>query len=115
MLPKKNRLTSPADFVRTTKSGVRVGSDNFVAYLYKSDEPQPPRAGLIISKSVGNSVIRHRVGRRVRHVLAERINEFTQGTLFVVRALDGASKADTHSEITKLIRRAHEKQASVHR
>lgn len=115
MLPKKNRLTSPIDFSRATKSGVRVGGENFVAYLYRSEASDSPRVGLIISSSVGNSVIRHTVARRVRHALADHINDFDNGTLFVVRALNGANRAETKTEITKLIARAFEKYAAVQR
>jgi putative membrane protein insertion efficiency factor len=32
-----------------------------------------PRAGLVVSRAVGGSVVRHRVARRLRHLLASRL------------------------------------------
>jgi ribonuclease P protein component len=55
--------------------------------LYPTGEKEPARAGLIISKSVGGSVTRHRIARQIRHVLRETYSQLPEGSLFVVRAL----------------------------
>ena len=115
MLPQKYRLTSPTDFSRATKSGVRVGSGNFFLYLYQSPEDLPPRAGLIISKAVGGSVIRHKVARRLRHEISRHISTLTPGTLIVVRALSNAKNADVSQEIPTLLKKAQNKSAMVAR
>ncbi len=52
-----------------------------------------PRAGLVVSKSVGGSVVRHRVSRRLRHLLAPRLGELPPGAWLVVRALPPAADA----------------------
>ncbi len=54
---------------------------------------QPAIAGLIIGKSVGGSVVRHRVARRIRHQIAEMMDEMPPGTRLVVRALPAAAHA----------------------
>jgi ribonuclease P protein component len=51
------------------------------------------RAGLVVNKAVGGSVVRHRVSRRLRHLLAPRLGELPAGTMLVVRALPPAADA----------------------
>jgi ribonuclease P protein component len=87
VLAKTARLTESVDFARATKSGLRYSTTNFVGYLYPTGEKKPARAGLIISKSVGGSVTRHRIARQIRHVLRETYSQLPEGSLFVVRAL----------------------------
>lgn len=52
-----------------------------------------PRAGLVVSKAVGGSVVRHRVSRRLRHLLAPKLGELPVGAMLVVRALPPAAGA----------------------
>ena len=103
MLAKSARLTESADFARTTKSGLRFSTQNFVGYLYPTTLNQPARAGLIISKSIGGSVTRHRIARKVRHTLREMYPQLPTGGLLVVRALNNAHDADVAQEITKIV------------
>jgi ribonuclease P protein component len=55
-----------------------------------------PRVGFVVSKAVGNSVTRHAVQRRLRHLVAQRIDALVPGTL-VVRALPPSASADSQS------------------
>lgn len=87
MLAKTARLTESGDFARATKSGLRYSTANFVGYLYPTGLSQPTRAGLIINKTIGGSVTRHRIARQVRHVLQENYSQLPEGSLVVVRAL----------------------------
>ena len=103
MLAKSARLTESADFARATKSGLRFSTQNFVGYLYQTTLNQPARAGLIISKSVGGSVTRHQIARKVRHTLREIYPQLPTGGLLVVRALNNAHDADVAQEITKIV------------
>lgn len=57
-----------------------------------------PRAGLVVSKAVGGAVVRHRVSRRLRHLLATRLDALPAGARVVVRALPPAAAA-TSSEL----------------
>jgi ribonuclease P protein component len=54
-----------------------------------------PRAGLVVSKAVGGSVVRHRVSRRLRHLLAPRLSTLPAGSLLVVRALPPSASASS--------------------
>ncbi|AHI02197.1 hypothetical protein KALB_8840 [Kutzneria albida DSM 43870] len=51
------------------------------------------RVGFVVSKAVGNSVVRHRVSRRLRHLVADRLAQLPPGTGVVVRALGPAGTA----------------------
>jgi ribonuclease P protein component len=54
-----------------------------------------PIVGLIVGKSVGGSVVRHRVSRRLRAELTQRLDRFPAGSAVVVRALPEAGRADS--------------------
>lgn len=103
MLAKSARLTESADFARATKSGLRFSTPNFVGYLYPTNDNQPARAGLIISKNVGGSVTRHRIARKARHTLRDLYPQLPSGSLLVIRALNSAEGADSSDEITKIV------------
>jgi ribonuclease P protein component len=53
----------------------------------------PARAGLVVSKAVGGSVVRTRVSRRLRHQLRPLLTELPAGTRLVVRAAPAAAAA----------------------
>jgi ribonuclease P protein component len=60
------------------------------------------RAGLVVSRAVGGSVVRHRVARRLRHLVAPRLATLPAGSLLVVRALPpaaGASSAELADDL----------------
>ena len=118
MLPSSARLTSPLDFARTTKSGLRVTSEHFVGYLYISPaSTDSPRAGLIIGKSVGNSVRRHRISRQIRHAIAPLLTTFPEGSLIVIRGLKSDGDLDVAREIngisSRLISKAVKRMAGA--
>jgi ribonuclease P protein component len=58
-----------------------------------------PKVGLVVSKSVGSAVQRHRVARRLRHVayqvIAECRSDLEPSDLVVIRALPGSSAAQS--------------------
>ncbi len=48
-----------------------------------------------MSKAVGGSVVRHAVTRKLRHLMAPRLEGLPVGSQVVVRALPGASGASS--------------------
>ncbi len=94
MLPRRQRLTARRDFTTTVRSGRRVRSGALVGHVLATDGQGEPRAGLIVTRAVGNSVQRHRVSRVLRHACAQHLNELPPGTLLVLRALPGAAERD---------------------
>ena len=110
MLPVSARLTSPQDFTRTTKSGLRVSTQHFIGYLYVNPaSTDQPRAGLIIGKGVGGSVHRHRVSRQIRHAIAPTLSQFPQGSLIVIRGLKQSTTASVPDEIQEISARLRSK------
>ena len=57
----------------------------------------------IISKSVGGSVVRHRVARQIRHGLRDHLNELPTGAFLVVRALPGAAATNLRNDLSNII------------
>ena len=104
MLPKKARLTTSEDFAKATKSGLRLTSSNLVGYLYISPAANPAASakfGLIINKSVGGSVTRHRIARQLRHDIAPIVDTLPTDSLFVVRVLKSAPEYT--NELSQLV------------
>ena len=115
MLPVDARLTSSSDFARATKSGIRVTTEHFVGYLYISPVTNNASAkcGLIINKTVGGSVKRHRLARKVRHAVSPHISELPLGSLFVVRALKQSDDKNVAPEISTLIGKLIERSKKI--
>jgi ribonuclease P protein component len=98
VLPAGSRLTSREEFATAVRRGRRVGRPHLVVHLYvPGGGPDPadaaPRAGFVVSRAVGGSVVRHRVVRRLRHLVRERLAGLPPGSRLVVRALPPAAEA----------------------
>lgn len=112
MLSASNRLRKSSDFSRTTKTGHRATSSLLVLYfLTHKDLPASPQLGLIINKSVGGSVERHRIARQLRHVAREHIADFPAHTQIVVRVLKSAD--DYRQDFTALIGKAQSRSSQT--
>lgn len=95
MLPAGSRLTHRDEFASVIRRGRRSGRSRLVVHLHRAPGGDRPRAGFVVSKAVGNSVVRHRVARRLRHLVAPRLGELPAGALLVVRALPPAAGASS--------------------
>jgi ribonuclease P protein component len=51
-----------------------------------ADHDHPARVGFVVSKAVGGAVVRNRVKRRLRHLMAPRVSDLQAGSLLVLRA-----------------------------
>lgn len=49
--------------------------------------------GFVVSKAIGNAVMRNRVKRRLRHLARERLTSLPGSAVLVVRALPAAAAA----------------------
>ena len=93
MLPEAHRLRSSADFTEVVRRGRRSSRPLLTVHALLSPEPAPVRAGLVVSKAVGGSVVRHRTSRRLRHLLRDRVAGLPAGAQLVVRAAPAAGTA----------------------
>jgi ribonuclease P protein component len=92
VLPASNRLRRSDDFRRAVRSGRRAARRAVVLHvLAEAGQPGPPRVGFVVNKAVGNAVLRNRVHRRLRAVLATRLPDLPAGSLTVVRALPSSA------------------------
>lgn len=118
MLAKTARISNSADFAKATKSGLRSTTNSLVGYLHLSNSSHPARCGLIINKSVGNSVVRHSVARKIRHIIAANLTSLPIGSMLVLRALPATNssnlKIETTELISKLVKKAEQKNAVKH-
>ena len=96
MLPSENRLRSRTEFSDVVRRGRRASRSLLTVHLLTGpDIAAPVQAGLVVSKAVGGSVVRHRVARRLRHQLRPVVAGLPGGTRLVVRAAPRAADADS--------------------
>lgn len=100
MLPRHQRLTRPQQFAAvlrgdaTVTRRTRAGSALLVVHCARTTDPsRGARVGFVVSKAVGNSVVRHRVARRLRAIAGPRLLTLPPGTDVVVRANPAAANA----------------------
>lgn len=112
MLPAEHRLRRSGDFTEVVRRGRRASRGTLTVHLLRcpvpgaelpvtpagsAGLPAPIQAGLVVSKAVGGSVVRHRTARRLRHLLRAHVTEPARvvpaGSKLVVRAAPGAGSA----------------------
>jgi ribonuclease P protein component len=105
VLSAAQRVRRGADFAATIRGGRRAGRGTVVVHLLHEEPAQATtaRAGFVVSKAVGNAVVRNRVRRRLRHLARPLLGDLPAGALLVVRALPpaaGASFATLGDDLT---------------
>lgn len=125
MLAKSNRITASKDFSAVVRRGARAGSPTVVCSVLLSagdpeqaaapESPAQWRCGFIVSKAVGNAVVRHRTTRRLRHIVRDLISSGsiilpqTGSMQIVIRALAHAAEVDhpaLQADVGSAVRRA---------
>jgi ribonuclease P protein component len=98
VLPAAFRLVRREEFSSVLRHGRRMGRTLVVMHVLVPDGPVgelSPRVGLVVSKAVGGSVVRHRVARRLRHVMRDRLSLLPAGSRVVIRALPRSATAES--------------------
>ena len=73
--------------------------------------PTSPQVGFVVSRGVGNAVVRNRVRRRLRHLVRDRLAELSVlrgGAVLVVRALPdaaGTSSDELRADLARCLER----------
>jgi ribonuclease P protein component len=102
-------MRNGSDFTAAVRGGRRAGRRTLVVHLSRARTQAPTRVGFVVSKAVGNAVVRNRVKRQLRHLARERVSLLPAGSLVVVRANPAAATAatlapDLDSAIASLVR-----------
>jgi ribonuclease P protein component len=88
-------MTRSTDFGTTVNQGVRAVQPDIVVHARRTDVEGDggPKVGLVVAKSVGSAVQRHRVARRLRHVAHAVIADLDPADRVVIRALPSSRHA----------------------
>ena len=128
LLSAATRLTRREDFATAVRRGRRAACGSVVVHLARASVGDagsslvlvdPPvfvdtpvlkgtKVGFVVGRTVGGSVVRHRVQRRLRHLMRARLAALPAGALVVVRALPasaGASSAALGDDLDRALRR----------
>lgn len=109
MLSKPNRLTRGSDYRTVVRRGSRCAGAHTVTHTLIGVESASVRFGFIVSRQVGNAVVRNTVRRRLKAVCADALPHVRPGTDVVIRALPTAAAADysqLRDEVQRCLRRA---------
>jgi ribonuclease P protein component len=101
VLPAQARLRRRPEFTAVVRSGRRAGRPTMVVHYLPERPAEPvgaaggagPRAGFVVGRAVGNSVVRHRVTRRLRAVVRDQLDRLPETADLVVRARPEAATA----------------------
>lgn len=112
MLPAASRMRRSRDVEHAVRRGLRSGRSRLVVHLAVVPDGGPATAAFTVSKAVGTAVVRNRVRRRLRHLVAARLDRLPAGGRLVVRALPPAARAtwgelsaDLDGALTSVLRR----------
>lgn len=114
MLPAASRMRSSKQFATTTRNGVRSARGTVVVHAFRGQAVTGGQVGFVVSKRVGNAVVRNRVKRRLRHFASSLLASISEPTWFVVRATPLAANepsrvgADIESAWHQCLRRLEE-------
>ncbi|MEV4507795.1 ribonuclease P protein component [Dactylosporangium sp. NPDC049525] len=88
-------LTSDAVVGEVGAGGVTSDGDSVSAAAtgVARDGAAPARAGFVVSKAVGNAVVRNLVKRRLRHLIRSHMATLPEASMIVVRALPASATA----------------------
>jgi len=86
------------------RNGSRAGRNTVVVHIALTGDATR-MAGFAVSKAVGGAVVRNRVKRRLRAIMAAILSTLPEGARVVVRALPGSATA-TFGELDAEVRGA---------
>jgi ribonuclease P protein component len=114
VLPARNRMRRSTEFDATVRYGVRTVQADAIVHIRRGndgDEADGPRVGLIVGRAVGSAVDRHRVARRLRHVVRTMLGDLQHSDQVVIRALPSSrqvSSARLEQQLRSVLRRGGE-------
>ena len=89
--PKESRILKTKDFRRVQRRGKKWKSRDLL-FLYMPTRENKPQIGLVVSKKVGNAVVRNKVKRQLRESFRKKIHCFQIGVEIVVIAFSSITQ-----------------------
>ncbi|ATG50569.1 ribonuclease P protein component [Brachybacterium vulturis] len=86
----RHRLHTGDEFRAVIRGGGRSARSHVVVHLtLLTQGEEAPRVGFVVSKKIGNAVVRNRVTRRLREIVRPHLATLPPGSAVVLRALPG--------------------------
>ena len=115
-LPPGERLRRRADYLRCYRTGRRRHGSLAILY-FLPNQLEAPRLGITASRKVGNSVVRHRLKRRIKEVYRRwQDRGLLPGLDLVVHLKPEAGKSDfpaLRSELLRLLSALRERRGGT--
>lgn len=93
-MQRRNRLTRSRDFDSVYRNGRSVSTRFLTLYWFgREDVVGAPRLGFAVPREVGNAVVRNRIKRQLRELLAARLDRMPATNDYVVRVRRGLPEA----------------------
>jgi ribonuclease P protein component len=92
-MERRHRLSRSRDFDAVYRHGRSVSTRFLVLYWFARDDEGEPRLGLAVPKSVGTSVVRNRIKRRLREHWRSRLERIPRGRDYVLIVRPGLPEA----------------------
>ncbi len=83
-MKKFESLKRNHDFGEVYRDGRSHGNRLFVMYVLRRDRDHGSRVGISVSRKVGNSVVRHRLKRRIKESFRRNLSEWADGCDYVI-------------------------------
>ncbi|MFM1653482.1 ribonuclease P protein component [Brevibacillus sp. B_LB10_24] len=105
-----HRLKKNEDFQIVFQKGKSAANRQFVIYALTNREQSGFRAGISVSKKIGNAVVRNRVKRLIRQAIAHLEEQIMHSKDLVIIARQGVEKLtlqELESALRHAMKRAH--------
>ncbi len=86
-------MSASADFQSVMRRGAKSGRATVIVYLRQTGYAESI-AGFAVSRAVGGAVMRNRVKRRLRAIMADALPTLPPGSGVVIRALPRSADVD---------------------
>ena len=69
------KIKKRSDYLRASKSKYQV-SESFILQFHNRKDTKEPRYGITVTKKIGNATKRHKVKRRIRHLIKDFLPKY---------------------------------------